>query len=167
MPRRFLSRRSAGGSSFRRSGAMRVWTSSTFNTSTANNTQVNTVVADAASFGTTPGNTKWIGTLLRIRGFLSVTPGTPGGSFNLGLHLSDVGESVQDVSTAAFGQDEEVLYWRISSTQTAVVTFPFEIDVKAKRRFDVEAQLMLSYRFLGMAANSVLIGNLRCLFLVP
>jgi len=166
MPRRFLSRRSRTGGSYR-NAMLRVWTAAVTDFSTANNTQINTVLADAASFATTAGNTKHIGTLVRIRGCISVIPGTPGGSTNLGIHISDVGETIQSPATAAFGQDEDLIYWCRKLHPTATTLVEFDLDIKAKRRLDVEQQVMLSFIHQGMAANSVMLGNVRCLFLVP
>jgi len=166
MARRFLARGPRRGPSLRNSN-IRAWAASLIGNSTANNTQVNTVIADAASYATTSANTKHAGTLLRIRGSISIVPATAGGQISIGVCIADVGETIQAPNNVAFGQDEDVLWWWQANAPTATIVIAKDIDIGAKRRLDVEQQVMLSYIFTGMGGASVFNAYLRCLVLVP
>jgi len=172
MARRFLSggfRR--GSSSAVRNASMRVWVAALPSiTVNAISTNFVSVIADPASFATTPGNTKHVGTLLRIRGSFSFVGSANQENMFCGIIKRDIGESTQLVNSVAFGQDEDVLTWdcfRVSNSSGPGVTNAWVIDVKAKRRFDVESELALVVATGTAVPNVVVQGCIRSLWLVP
>jgi len=73
------------------------------------------------------------------------------------------------VASSNYGRDEDVLLWeatRIAWGSTVGGQPDYiPIDVKAKRRLDVEGQVRLV--FVGPVAGMSLHFSIRCLFLVP
>jgi len=167
----FRSRRRSFRSNARRNANMRVWTAVTLADQEIFN-DPSFVVADAAAFAVTSGNTKHIGTLVRIRGHISINNTTANdATFSYGLSLADVNETTPSVTTSTWARDEDVLLWEAnriahgSSVGGDPVYIP--VDVKAKRRLDVEGIIKLE---IGTtAAEGVLLASfsLRALFLVP
>lgn len=156
-----------------RNSNMRVWTAVTDTDVDFFSGFVGTI-ADAAAFATTSGNTKHIGTLVRIRGHISINNTTANtATFSWGISLQDVGEqgTAASVNSSTYGRDEDVLAWEAnryahgSSVAGNPVYIP--IDIKAKRRMDVESTITLEMDTI--AATGVLLAgfSLRCLFLVP
>lgn len=152
-----------------RNNNMRVWTAVASGQGLTTGTQVDATIADAAAFATTSGNTKHIGTLVRIRGHISFDNSTStAANVAWGISLADVSETIQNVDTSAYGRDEDVLGWeafrQLQGSTVMNGTIYKEIDIKAKRRFDVENILVLSLTGItGVDADF----SLRCLFLVP
>lgn len=151
---------------------MRVWAPFVSNITLGNATQNTFTLADAASFGTTSGNTKHIGTLVRVKMTISVVTPDPGGTYNYGIFIQDVGETVQNPSSVNFGQDEDLLAWDIfnvgqSAPDAATGIDVIHLDLKSKRRFNVESELAMTHIFGGQTGNSFVIVSGRALFLVP
>jgi len=155
----------------RRNANMRVWTAATLADQEIFNDPSFTI-ADAAAFATTSGNTKHIGTLVRIRGQISIQNTTANAAtFSYGISLHDVTETTASVTTSTWARDEDVLVWEANRIAhgSSVGGYPtyINIDVKAKRRLDVEGTVQLE---IGtVAAEGVLLASFsfRCLFLVP
>jgi len=168
--RRFKSFRRGSGANSR----LMVWTSTFISQSMTTGTQVDDIICDVASFGTTSGNTKHAGTLLRIRGHISVLDGSEESQFAWGICQCDVAETVggniQSVLSVDYGADEDVLAWEVmrippdGSNTVGQGVMNFHIDIKSKRRMDVESNIVMSYR---STTGTVVAGNVRCLVLVP
>jgi len=150
---------------------MRVWTAVTLLDTEIFNDPGFTV-ADAAAFATTSGNTKHIGTLVRIRGHITIQNTTANAAdFSWGISLADVTETTVSVTSSTWARDEDVLVWEANRIAhgSSVGGYPtyIPVDVKAKRRLDVESIVKLE---IGTtAAEGVLLASfsLRALFLVP
>jgi len=129
-------------------------------------------IADAAAFATTSGNTKHIGTLVRIRGQISIQNTTANAAhFSYGISLRDVTETEVSPNSSTWARDEDVLVWEANRIAhgSSVGGYPtyINVDVKAKRRLDVES--IVNLRIGTTAAEGVLLASfsMRCLFLVP
>jgi len=162
MARRFLSRRSRGGSSFakRKYG----WTASIVSQTTDGNVN-KIVICDVADYFGSASNAKHAGTLTRIRGNLNLfDDGASGDSFGVGIVMNDVGEVAADFDSpqvAAFGQDEDVLFWWVGrATSGGGGNLNLPIDVRVKRRMDVESEISV---IVLSATSNIIFGNLRCL----
>jgi len=161
MPIRRFSGPRYGSRIDRKNQYMRVW-SAIFQDTTATSSPVTVTLADAASFATTSGNTKHIGTLVRIRGTVTWV-GTASGVFGLGVRIKDVNEGFVSPPSTVYGQDEDLLYWTTGQAAVSGQTFVFDLDIKAKRRLDVESVVQLDWQ----SPTGFLVFNARCLFLVP
>jgi len=144
---------------------MRVWVS--FNVGaefTAGVPQVFTL-ADPAGFATTSGNTKHIGTLVRVRADFGLE-GTAGAFSGWGIRQVDVAESAAAINPllASYGDDEDLLGRALFCHPTATVHWNDRIDIKAKRRWDVENVLVLDV-MPAASLTGQCVG--RALFLVP
>lgn len=166
MARRFLSRRSRGGSSFakRKFG----WASRVVSF-TANGTVQKTILCDVADYFGSASNAKHAGTLTRIRGNLSLfDAGDTGILWAWGIVVNDVGEAAADLNnplTAGFGADEDVLTWWIGRIAGGGPLGDFHsmnlpIDVRVKRRLEVESEISL---VLVAPTDGVVFGNFRSL----
>jgi len=161
MARRFLSRRSRAGSSVRRKYG---WTAAIVS-QTNNGAVQKQVLCDVGSYFGSASNAKHAGTLTRIRGNLNLfDDGATGDSFGIGIVMNDVGEVAADFSSpqvAAFGEDEDVLFWwvgRVTDGGGGNMNLP--IDVRVKRRMDVESEISI---IMLSATSNIVFGNLRCL----
>jgi len=156
-----------------RNNNMRVWTAAVVTQQDISSGFVATI-ADAAAFATTAGNTKHIGTLVRIRGHITLVNTTANtATASYGFAITDVGEQagLPSPNSSVFGRDEDVLAWEANRLVhgSSVGGYPLyiPIDIKAKRRLDVEGQVSLILDTIA-AANVILAEfSLRCLFLVP
>jgi len=167
----FRSRRRGFRTVARRNQNMRVWTAVTLADQEIFNDPAFTV-ADAAAFATTSGNTKHIGTLVRIRGHISIFNTTANtATFSYGLSLADVTETTPSVTTSTWARDEDVLVWEANRLAhgSSVGGFPtyIPIDVKAKRRLDVEGIVKLEIGTTSSEGVLLASFSLRALFLVP
>lgn len=148
----------------RRNANMRVWTAALISQNLTTGTVATITLADAASFATTSGNTKHIGTLVRIRGTITWDNGNAAKNiFGMGISLYDVSEASGNPSAVTYGQDEDMLQWTTGVLPASGIGV-IDIDVKAKRRFDVETVVRID---MNGITNHTVSGNLRCLFLVP
>lgn len=144
---------------------MRVWVAFAVGDTLAGGVATNFIIAQPAGFATTSGNTKHIGTLVRVRATLGLV-GVANTFSALGVRQVDVAESATPISplNVAYGQDEDVLDLQMFVHPTATVNWNATIDIKAKRRWDVENELSLDV--IGGGNGSVFCVG-RALFLVP
>lgn len=129
-----------------------VWAA--FSTNTNGTGLTNVTLADYASVGITSGNITRGATLLRVRAdfyvFSAVLAVTPQ-EFDYGFALYDVAEASTTPGSTAYGQDEDVLLWGSgvvtgSSNPAGPCIWSRIIDIKAKRKFNVENELRLNFQ---------------------
>lgn len=154
--RRFVRRTKSG---------LYVWNGFVGTLSLLTGAQNNVTLADAASFATTSGNAKKMGTLLRIRGSFSCQAASAGTTFFGGICLTDVAESVQPVNAATYDQDEDVLWRKALIFATGAYTGHHTIDIKAKRIFNPESVLQMNLLVSGSTVTMPL--QVRMLWHVP
>jgi len=156
---------------------MRVWTAVIPNFNLGSGAAASAVtLADAADFAVTPGNTKHVGTLVRIRGTINVHPNDTLGTITvgMGIMLADFAEVTAAATPnpfgVAFGLDEDVLWWKTLEWNNVIKadrSFHLDIDIKAKRRMDIEGTVTMLAAAQGNTAGVSIFGNLRLLWLVP
>jgi len=154
---------------------MRVWAAQRAVQVMTNDTPTKIILAQPVDFATTAGNTKHIGTLVRVRGFLNLVTPEPGAQLSIGIAINDIEEAqgTDAVNNVAYGQDEDILTWQThalgagqpSDSPNSIDNFEF--DLKAMRRCDVESTLVLDMITTGNTGNSIVTTQFRSLWLVP